>query len=620
MTFWRTRQGPVSRRNLVDELSRLFALAYDPDGFKREEAVRQLRELGNADALAVLYERANDWVPQVRQAALDAIRQLMIPGNASAFVNALPAAFHLANCGRSDHRQLLEEVSSFLSAPTNLSVLILGLDSGDRRVRRLCYDIAFTHATGLLEGIAERAVRDPDPVIQLEGVVHAAALQPSPSQSILGSALQSPAARVRVAALRACFKQTESDLLLGMARRCALDRSAAIREVASHWLRDQGHDVAAVFTQSMRQAGAPAATIRAAILGIAEIRRSDLLEEVLRHSKSPYPAVRAAVLTATARLDADHARDMCERALEDPSPGVVRQAARLLVKLGVRFDAQRLVELIRPDGQYARRHVALFLSRHSTKWERLGFLLRVAERSDVVPDLRSELRDWLGRFNRSAIDPTAEQWQVLRSLLDTQKTHVPPELREQLRFALGVKAGAMGAGRTQTIWTERDQCRVLDDLVTELGKHYLGDPQNDLALLIFNERTYTGKGHADLSLIARRRSFLFRSASQLYRVIRYERLLDALFEVGDYGFCSLIGVPSKEVPRIQAAFAQGRAHVGYEDRSCLPDLLGRMAPYFELAMYTSSCIFWITFSPACPENLRRIFGEATERLPNASGS
>jgi hypothetical protein len=199
-----------------------------------------------------------------------------------------------------------------------------------------------------------------------------------------------------------------------------------------------------VYAQSLGQTQAPASTIRAAILGIAEIGRSDLLEEILRHSKSPYPSVRAAVLTATARLDADPAREMCERALEDPSSAVVRQAARLLVRLSVRLDAQRLMALIRPDRQNVRGRAAMYLSRHGTKWERLEFLLRAAERSDIVTDLPSELRDWLGRFNRSAIDPTAEQVEVLRALLDSQGG--PCSARAARKAAIRARGESRGDG------------------------------------------------------------------------------------------------------------------------------------------------------------------------------
>jgi len=435
--FWNFGKDPASRRAAAEELSRQSELARDWSGYKREAAVRQLGDLGDADALGLLYERANDWVPQVRQAALRAIRQLMVPRNAAAFVKALPAAFHLANCGRADHRLLLDEISTFLSTEANVPALLHGLDSYDKRVRRICYDIAFARLGDRVDSISERAVRDPDPVIQLNGMVHATVLEPERMLSVLDHALRSPAARVRAPALRACLKLPESDALRSLARRCLLDRSVAVRDVARTWLQEHGHDVAAIFTQGLHEAGSPPSRVRAAILGIGELRRVDLLDEVLRLAWSPYPTIRAAVLEAAAQLDPELAREMCERALDDPSHGVVRQAARLLGKMGIRLDARQLLAMIRPDGRDFSRRVAVYLSRHSAKWDRLEFLLRMAGHSDVVPDLAGELVGWLRHFNRSASDPSPKQLEVLRGLLAQHGAAISPELRRQLLLGVG---------------------------------------------------------------------------------------------------------------------------------------------------------------------------------------
>jgi len=435
--FWNFGKDLASRRSAFGELSRLSELARDCSGYKREAAVRHLGDLGEPDALGVLYERANDWVPQVRQAALRAIRQLMVPRNATAFVKSLPAAFHLANCGRADHRLLLDEISAFLSAQENVASLLHGLDSYDRRVRRICYDIAFARLGEMVDSISERAVRDPDPVVQLKGMVHATVLEPARMLSVLDHALRSPAARVRAPALRACLKQPESEVILTLARRYVLDRSGAVRDAARTWLQDRGHDVAAIFAQAMHEAGSPPSRVRAGILGIGELRRVDLLGEVLRLAWSPYPTVRAAVLATTVQLDPELAREMCERALDDRSHQVVRHAARLLGKMGIRPDVGQLLAMIRSDDGDFRIRVAVYLSRHSAKWDRLEFLLRMAGQSEVVPDLSGELSGWLRHFNRSAGDPSPEQLKVLRDLLDSHGSVVPPEMRRAILFGLG---------------------------------------------------------------------------------------------------------------------------------------------------------------------------------------
>src|ERR1041385_4525609 len=81
----------------------LLAMSSHASGFKRENAVRRLGMLGNPLALPYLIERANDWVPQVRAAARDALSKLLTAENAEAYVTALPELMHLQTCLRDDH-------------------------------------------------------------------------------------------------------------------------------------------------------------------------------------------------------------------------------------------------------------------------------------------------------------------------------------------------------------------------------------------------------------------------------------------------------------------------------------------------------------------------------------
>src|ERR1700741_4148225 len=87
-------------------LEDLLAMSSHANGFKRENAVRRLGMLGNPMAIPSLIVRANDWVPQVRAAARDALSKLLRAGNGEAFVASLPAIMHLQTCTRDNHREL----------------------------------------------------------------------------------------------------------------------------------------------------------------------------------------------------------------------------------------------------------------------------------------------------------------------------------------------------------------------------------------------------------------------------------------------------------------------------------------------------------------------------------
>lgn len=127
--------------------------------------------------------------------------------------------------------------------------------------------------------------------------------------------------------------------------------------------------------------------------------------------------------------------------MADVSPSVVKLAYRFLSKLGVRFDADRLVALVLKDRREIAAHAALYMARQSGKWESLVFLLRFADlgRSDsLVPalSLEGELSHWLHRSNRSAAVPTAAQLAELRDLVERTGDLWPHEERKMLMFIL----------------------------------------------------------------------------------------------------------------------------------------------------------------------------------------
>jgi HEAT repeat protein len=63
-----------SSEEIIDKLLRL---ADSWDGYERERAVRRLGLIGDSNALPMLIKRANDWVPQVRDASYKALVNLL---------------------------------------------------------------------------------------------------------------------------------------------------------------------------------------------------------------------------------------------------------------------------------------------------------------------------------------------------------------------------------------------------------------------------------------------------------------------------------------------------------------------------------------------------------------
>lgn len=137
--------------------------------------------------------------------------------------------------------------------------------------------------------------------------------------------------------------------------------------------------------------------------------------------------------------------------------------------------------------------------------------------------------------------------------------------------------------------------------------------QDSMALLVYAEQTYLAKTHSDVSVIEGKA--FFDRGGRLSRVIRYGQLLDILFDIGDYGFCALFGVPEETISKVSDARIRRQLYVGDEDKSCLPSILEPNTPYFDLTVYTSQSLFWISCSPECPEDIRQVLYAANQKRP-----
>lgn len=434
--FWENSRKLDKRDFDPTSIPHLIEQSEDYDGFWREQSVRQLGLLGDPAALNALLRRANDWVPQVRAAALEAITRLMVPANAVAFVQHLPAIFHLEKCRRASHSALVQDCLKYLCASENSATVIAGLNAADPRVRRLCLKVAFAQKVIPLSELVRRAIIDADQVIQQIGASQLLALEINEALPIVHDAIASRSSVARRAAFRLYSKTADADSTMTIARKFAADDSAMVRESALVWLHEKRVDVGEIYMDILNQPMAPTQRLKAAILGISEAKLKDYTEQILEHWSSLSTSVRRAVLIAVVRLNPERGRSACQNALADTSVPVVVTAYRLLAKLGVRFDAAQLFDLASGERQDITMRGAISLARQSNKWERLIFLLRVANSKATAFEFKSELTNWRLDFNRSWAVPTGGQLNTLRVLVENQLGSLSIAQREDLLFVL----------------------------------------------------------------------------------------------------------------------------------------------------------------------------------------
>lgn len=237
----------------MDEfLKQLFGEVYDDledplgvcsdSGFVRESAVKALASRPQRGTLPVLLVRLNDWVPQVRIAAGEAVRSLMRPEFLPDWMASIDAVVALERTRRTNHTAMLNEIAGFLSRSEHLSQVIEASRSAGLHGRRYVLDLAWRAAQDESERVRllEQALFGDDVVLATQALSRVEGLtSPAARRRLYEAACQSPCAPVRCEGVRWAVEQPDeaTDLVV---RRACLDVSPHVRWWCLRWLRSNG--------------------------------------------------------------------------------------------------------------------------------------------------------------------------------------------------------------------------------------------------------------------------------------------------------------------------------------------------------------------------------------------
>ena len=419
-------------------LEDLLMLSSHRSGFKRENAVRRLGMLGNPVAIPYLIERANDWVPQVRAAARDALSRLLKADNASAFVAALPALMHLQTCGRDDHSGLLQAVHDFLLRDENLQHLEMNLQSPDARVARIVFRLLVERRQLSAAELVARGLMHTDVVVRSIVIDLLRELEAKSFAVAVERALCDPHMPVR----REAFQQLlvrDAEAGLRIARRMLFDPSASVREIAVDRLLNAGEPVEQIYAGALTGEGHRVAIVTCVLWSWAYLSNRSRSGQVVQMLDAEFPAVRRTALQTIVRLLGEDARPYLEAALADRSPSVCKEAARLIIRSGHKPDAERLVTIARASGL---RHAAVAscrVARHVNKWDWLKVILKLygaADSAVTQETFSSEVDVWEAQFNRSSAQPDMRSLEEIVSALRASRAKLTESQVRLLEFTL----------------------------------------------------------------------------------------------------------------------------------------------------------------------------------------
>ncbi|MFF5011666.1 hypothetical protein [Streptomyces sp. NPDC001165] len=298
------------------------------------------RVAGHVALLPLVAVRCADWAQPVRELARKRLVEAL-DADAEAAARLAPLVRRLADRHRGDFALgLLDEV--LRRAPGKQLAPLLA--SPDRQVRRFAYGLAVEEGRLSPAELARAAARDDDAVVQsLCAEAALAAVGEGDTEEVLGALLGARSPRARSAGVTALRRLERPEQAMGF----LADRSALVRACARYVVRQYGTDPLPWYRERCADPGDPALAPGAAI-GLAECgTRADaaLLWPLLDH---PVPGVRARAVAGLRTLDVTDLPRM-RRLLDDPAPGVVREATLALLPSAGLLPEAWLAERLAPE-------------------------------------------------------------------------------------------------------------------------------------------------------------------------------------------------------------------------------------------------------------------------------
>ena len=437
-------------RNLLKRLLRSFhkqeglddllLMAEHWNGFKRENAVRRLGILGNPVAIPKLIIRANDWVPQVREAARKALVKLMIPKNSKAFAESLPDIFHLKVCGRDNHTRLIADALEYLLKDENAESIREAAFSLEPKVARIAVRLCFDHSLLGRDELVTKCLSHPDILVRSIAADHLRDISGETLDALLIIAIKDPFMPIRREAFQIYLKNSPEQGEV-IANTFLFDRHISIRELAITHLLNKGYDVRGIYTTMILNDAQSISRKKYSILGLAYLGAKEKIPSISQHLDNESPGIRKSAIQALEKLMGEESKSLLVSAIDDPSPSVAKESSRLIMKLKLKFNSNDINEAINIQGHSHTLALATGAMKKSNKWERLIFLLKIlgVTYDDNSPNkdvIQSELARWDADFNRSSSQPSDLQIKMINNEYSNCSHLLNEERRRSIEFTL----------------------------------------------------------------------------------------------------------------------------------------------------------------------------------------
>ena len=410
LKFFLRQEKVDSQQEGIDDL---LAMSEHWNGYKREHAVRRLGILGNPAAIPKLLVSVNDWVPQVRSAARESLLKSLKNENAQAFIDNLPALYHLENCARSDHSNMIASVIDFLLKKENVAHITAAIENNDSHIARIAVKLCIQNSLIEKQSLVSECLSHRDVVVRKIASNLLKDLSGDALELSLNKAIHDPFMPIRREAFE-IYLRVLPEKSVEIAHRFLFDKHSLIREIAVSQLLKNNIDVEPIFINVLSSTGQSALKVKGAILGLAHLHSTQSIPVVEKYASNSLPCVRKASLQAMIKLVGEDARQYLLDGLKDKSANVAKESSNLLSKLKLRPSANELLAVVNDSNYPHTLNICLSNARMIDKWERVIFILSLCRRlmlegHSCLDILGGELGKWVVSFDLPSWQPTSAQ-------------------------------------------------------------------------------------------------------------------------------------------------------------------------------------------------------------------
>jgi hypothetical protein len=422
--------GEIERMEKKNDADRLCValLSCHPSGYSRWEALRSMAGDPVELVIPFVMMRLVDWVEPVRTLAEEELRRRLVAENAPVLAQCFGLLERLS--GESRFREeYWEWIEGLLRTPECAAALIAGMKSESLALRRRCFRMAAGNPAIAGGEVLRLALGDPDVVVRkwafTAGIGSADELMPV--------AAKDPYAPIRRMAFE--YFQERAETSREELRPFLMDRSVGIRRACqAAWDRP-----VEVYREAI---GAQSGKTAIAVLGLGETGDDSDAQTIAGMLGHRSARVRCAAVRALRMVSAAGHREELLHVVETDVPSVAREAAWSLM-VGREVAADVMWEAAKKNSDAQVRLVVLSMMLAAGKWVRLRMYLEAAGSAEARVSERAVelLMAWAWRFNDSFAQPSREDVEVSRALMERSSDALPAGLARELGLILEAAGG-----------------------------------------------------------------------------------------------------------------------------------------------------------------------------------